>query len=186
VAKTYSLLGGYHTTVKSLPVDLFRHVVRPRETFQRETISWRLDALLLWPNMRRSAPEISVTFLQIFCRPRLRSWTWLYLQKANEKTFPMIYCPYGNNLNFSRMFWIHFSSKIGIWNYWAIGANNPKILEARGPPPNTSMRGSNPLTTPNNSWIGSCTFAQLRNNVPIGYNGMPQIHLPKLPLPIWW
>jgi len=31
-----------------------------------------------------------------------RSWTWLYHQKANQTTFPMIYCPYGNILNLSR------------------------------------------------------------------------------------
>jgi len=98
----------------------------------------------------------------------LRSWTWLYLQKANEMMFPAIYCPYGNNLNFSR---IHFSSKIGLWNHWANGAN------ARGPPRNTSMpwpTHSIPQTT---AWS---VHALQRNYAtflrPIGYNGSPQLH----------
>jgi len=40
-----------------------------RETF----VLGFMDALLLRPNMRRSAPEISVTFLQIFHKPPLLS-----------------------------------------------------------------------------------------------------------------
>jgi len=43
----------------------------PGGTFQRETLfHGTVNALLLWP---RSAPEISVTFLQIFRKPPLRS-----------------------------------------------------------------------------------------------------------------
>jgi len=41
-----------------------------------------------------------LTFLYIVPQPSLRSWTWLYLQKANITTFPMIYRLYGNILNF--------------------------------------------------------------------------------------
>jgi len=44
-----------------------------------------------------------VTFLYISPQTPLRSWTWLYHQKANKTTFPTIYCPYGDILNFSRM-----------------------------------------------------------------------------------
>jgi len=141
VAKTYSLLGRYRTTIKSPPADLFRHVICRGETFQCETLfHCTLDALLLWLNMRQSVPEITVTFLQIFCKPPLQSWTGLYFQKANEKTFPMIYCPYRNNLNFSHKCRIHFSSKRGLENIGPMETNNPKIHpspEARGPLPNT-------------------------------------------------
>jgi len=37
-------------------------------------------------------------------------------------------------------------------------------------------RPHSPVTTPNNSSIGSCTSTQLCNEVPIGYSGIPQIH----------
>jgi len=47
----------------------------------------------------------------------------------------------------------------------------------------TSMPGSTPLTTPNDSLISSCTSAQLCNKVLIGYNGMPQIHPKTAPCP---
>jgi len=40
----------------------------------------------------------------------------------------------------------------------------------------TLMPEMTPLTAPNGSSITSCTFAQLRNKVTIGYNGMPHIH----------
>jgi len=39
----------------------------------------------------------------------------------------MIYCAYGNILNFPCMSRIHFSWKLGHWNHWANGANNLKI-----------------------------------------------------------
>jgi len=39
-------------------------------------------------------------------------WWWWYNLKANEKTFPMIYCPYGNIVNFSNTSLIHFSCTI--------------------------------------------------------------------------
>jgi len=72
VAKTYLLLGKYRTRIKLPPVDSFRHVICSRETFQRETLfNGTLDALPLWPNMQRSAPEISVTFCKYFANPTL-------------------------------------------------------------------------------------------------------------------
>jgi len=49
-----------------------------------------------------------LTFLQISCKPQLWSQTSLFLWKTNEQTFPTIYCPYGNIVNFSRMSRIHF------------------------------------------------------------------------------
>ena len=39
-AKVYSLLGGYHTAIKSPPTDLFRREIRPpsgRQTFKTAT-----------------------------------------------------------------------------------------------------------------------------------------------------
>jgi len=39
----------------------------------------------------------------------------------------MIYCSYGNIINFSRTNRIHFCYKIRHWNHWANGANDPKI-----------------------------------------------------------
>jgi len=67
VAKTYLLLGGYCTTIKSLLADLSRQVIRPGETFQQKTLfHGSLDALLLlWPNMRRSVPEMCYIFANI-------------------------------------------------------------------------------------------------------------------------
>ena len=44
------------------------------------------------------------------------------------------------------------------------------------PPSNTPTPGTTPITAPNHSPIGSCTFAQLCHKVPIGNNGMPHIH----------
>jgi len=38
VAKVYLLLGGYHTTIKSLPADLFHHEIRPWKTFKQESL----------------------------------------------------------------------------------------------------------------------------------------------------
>jgi len=49
--------------------------------------------------------EITVTFFQISRGPSRN-----YLQKANEQTFPTIYCPYRNIINFSctsRIYKIH-------------------------------------------------------------------------------
>jgi len=54
--------------------------------------------------------DIRATFLCISQKPLLRSWIWLYHQKANETYIPTIYCPYGNILHFSRTSRIHFSS----------------------------------------------------------------------------
>ena len=41
---------------------------------------------------------------------------------------------------------------------------------------NTPKHGPIPLTTPNNSSIGSHISTQLHNKGPIGYNGTPEIH----------
>ena len=54
--------------------------------------------------------DISVPFLYISPKPALRSWTWLYRQKANKTTFPTISCPYRNSVNFSHTSRIHFST----------------------------------------------------------------------------
>jgi len=54
--------------------------------------------------------DITVTFLYIFPKTLLRSWTWLYHQKANKTMFPTISCPYGNIVNFSHTSRIHFSA----------------------------------------------------------------------------
>ena len=59
----------------------------------------------------------------------------------------------------------------------------PLPLETRGPPSNTSMPGPTPLTTQNASSIAVRTSAQLRNKVPIGYNGTLQIHPTNCPFP---
>jgi len=44
------------------------------------------------------------------------------------------------------------------------------------------MPGPTTLITPNDSSIGSHTSTRLCNKIPISYNGVPQIHPPKLPL----
>ena len=41
---------------------------------------------------------------------------------------------------------------------------------------------TDPTHLPNHSSIAACTSAQLRNKVPVGYSGMPQIHLQNYPL----
>ena len=46
--------------------------------------------------------------LQIFRKLQLRCRAWLFLRKANEQTFPTIYCPHRNIVNFSRMIRMHF------------------------------------------------------------------------------
>ena len=69
------------------------------------------NSLLLW---RSQNIGNGVTFLYISPQPPLRSWTWLYWQKANETQIPMTYCPYGNVLNFSHTSRIHFSWTIPV------------------------------------------------------------------------
>jgi len=67
---------------------------------------------------------------------------------------------------------------------WGKQPQNPLLLlEPCGPPMHTWMPGPTPLTMPNNSLIVLCTSTQLRNNGPIGYNGMPCIHPQNCPLP---
>jgi len=99
----------------------------------------------------------------------------------------MIYCAYGNIVNFSRTSQIHFSWKLGHWNHLANGSKQPQNsllpLEPRGPPLHTSMLGPTPLTMPNDSSIGSWTSTQLCNKCPTGYNETPHIHPQNYPFP---
>jgi len=132
--KTYLLLSGYRTTIKLLPRDLFHHVIRPEENFQRETL---FDGTLA--AMAEYATICAWNKCYIFgniLQTHTWSWTWLYLQKANENMFPTLYCPYGNNRNFSHMRQIHFSSKIGLWNKCTNGGEQPQNLPL--PIPNES------------------------------------------------
>jgi len=72
-------------------------------------------------------------------------------------------------------------------NQWGVNAEkSPKQLlplVAHEPPSNTWMPGPSPLNMPNDRSIGSRTSAKLCNKVPIGYNGMPQIHPQNCPFP---
>jgi len=52
--------------------------------------------------------EITASFLTISHKLQLRSWKWLYHWKASEQTFPAIYGPYANIVNFSRTSQIYF------------------------------------------------------------------------------
>jgi len=54
--------------------------------------------------------------------------------------------------------------------------NPPPTLEPRRLPCSISMPGPTPLTTPNDSVIGSRASTQLCIKVSIGYKGTPQIH----------
>jgi len=49
--------------------------------------------------------------------------------------------------------------------------------------PSTWMPGQTPLTMPKDSSIGSRTSTQLRNKVPIYYNGTLQLHFQNCPFP---
>jgi len=62
------------------------------------------------PGVTAKTSETVLHFCYISPQPLLRSWTWLYRQKANKTTFPTMYCPYGSILNFSCTSWIHFST----------------------------------------------------------------------------
>ena len=142
MAKTYSLLGRYRTTIKSPPADLFRHVICRGETFQCETLfHCTLDALLLWLNMRQSVPEITVTFLQIFRKPHFDlEPDYISRKPTKDVSNDILFVWIRNNLNFSHKCRIHFSSKRGLENIGPMETNNPKIHpspEARGPLPNT-------------------------------------------------
>ena len=59
----------------------------------------------------------------------------------------------------------------------------PLSLWACGPSSNTPIPPPSPLTTPNDSSVGSRTSARLCKKVPFGYNGMPQIHSQNCPFP---
>jgi len=96
----------------------------------------------------------TVTFLHISRKPSLRSWTWVYRQKANEKTFPTLSCQCRNIVNLSHTSLIHFCLTMHHWNEWGEKLPNPPPLPlaAYGLPSNTSI--PTPLTTPNKSLIG--------------------------------
>jgi len=60
-----------------------------------------------------------------------------------------------------------------------MGANNPKIHHfplSHMDPPLYINAWAHPLTTPNDSSIGSRTSTQLRNKGPTGYNWTPHVH----------
>jgi len=62
------IFGGYHTTVKLPPADLFRHVIRPGKTFQRERdfISWHHGCLAAMAEYATICAWNNCYFLQIF------------------------------------------------------------------------------------------------------------------------
>jgi len=82
-------------------------------------------------------------FLEISRKLQLRSRTKIFLRKANEQTFPTMYCPYGNIVNFPRTSRIHFYLKIRHLNQWEQTSQKTALpLWARGPPSNTSILDS--------------------------------------------
>jgi len=64
------------------------------------------------------------------------------------------------------------------------GRECTRLLPGTWTPSNTPILRLTPLTTPNDSSIGSYTFAQIRNTLPIAYNGMLQIHLQNCLFPL--
>jgi len=97
----------------------------------------------------------------------------------------MIYYLYQNILNFSYMSQIHFLLKN--MSFKLMGTKTPKTATfpwGNGGPSNTPIPRPTLLTTPNDSSISSCTFAELCNKVPIVYNGMPHIYLQNCPFPL--
>ena len=66
-----------------------------------------------------------------------------------------------------------------------MGKNSPKISPSPCQmltPSNMTVPQPTPLTIPNGHSIASRTFTQVRNKIPISYNGTPHIP-PKLRLP---
>jgi len=97
-------------------------------------------------------------------------------------TIPLMYCPYGNIVNCSRTSRIHFRFKNTLKNatqtYGDRNSQNPPSLGVVSAIQYTNAWGT-PLTISNGIWIASCTFAQLRQKLPFGYNGTPHSH-PKI------
>jgi len=98
--------------------------------------------------------------------------------------FPMIYCLHRNIVNFPCMSRIEYISAFKIYytNQWEQKTpKTPLPCGEHGPTSNTPIPWPIPLTTPNA--IDWCTFAQQRNKVPTGYNGMLHIHPQNCPFP---
>jgi len=127
----------------------------------------------------------TVTFLHISRKPPLRSWTWLYHLKANEKMFPMTHCPYGNIVNFSHTSQIHFcwTMRHSWGRKFPETSQTPLPLAARQPSSNTPMPGPSTLNTSNNSSISSCTAHNYATKSPFITMGQCKSP-PKLPLPL--
>jgi len=96
----------------------------PKITWQPWSLPWRRPTAEC-SEARFFFAVMTVTFLHISRKPPFRSWTWLYHQKANEKTFPTISCPYGNIVNFSHTSLIHFYLTMCHWNEWRKNYTKP-------------------------------------------------------------
>jgi len=90
----------------------------------------------------------SVTFLYITPKPPLRSWTWIYHQKANKMTYWTISCPHGNIVNFWHTSRIHFLvNNTSFCTFKRMGRKCQKIPESAPSssgtctPSNTSVPG---------------------------------------------
>jgi len=89
-----------------------------------------------------------------FLTNQLRSWNWLYFQKANKQMLLSELFTYDR---------IHFSLKRCLSNQWGENPwNHPFPLGATGPTSITRMPKPTILTIPNDSSIGSCSCSQLR------------------------
>ena len=127
----------------------------------------------------------TVTFLPTALKPQHRSRTQVHARKANETWIPTIYCHTEILSTFHTRGEYISVTKYAIETTGPIGQTTPKSTpspDTRWLPSNKWISGVTPLTTPNDSSIGSRTSAP-RNNVPIGYNGTPQIHPPNYPSP---
>jgi len=100
----------------------------------------------------------------------------------------MIYCAYGNILNFSHTSWIYFSWKLGHWNHWADGGKQP-IKNYPFPLSHVDPHSVHQCLGPSHS--PRQTTARLVHSLPhnyiiktkIGYNWMPHIHPLNSPFP---
>jgi len=103
------------------------------------------------------------------------------------KCIAMIYCPYVNITNLSRTSRIYFcSTNTPLKHIETNGAKTHKTSSspwACKPPSNTPIPPPTPFTTPNDSPSSSCTCTPMQQT-PIGYSGMPQIHLQNIPFPV--
>ena len=102
--------------------------------------------------------KITVTFFQISRKLQLLSWNQLNFPKGNEQTFPTVYCPYINIVNFPHTSRIHFCFQNTPFK--PMGRKAPETLGARELPSNTPIPRSTPLTTPNGIQMQSAVFTQ--------------------------